>query len=35
MEELIRQQPPVAIPDSTMRDGGQIDPNEPNFKSKY
>ena len=30
MDELIRLQPPVAIPDSTTRDAGVIDPNEHN-----
>lgn len=30
MDELIRQQPPIVIPDSTTRDAGEKDPNEPN-----
>jgi hypothetical protein len=30
MYELIRQHPPVIIPDSTTRDAGETDPNEPN-----
>ena len=29
MAELVRQQPQVIIPDSTTRDAGEIDPNEP------
>lgn len=29
MNELVRKHPPVAIPDSTTRDAGAIDPNEP------
>jgi hypothetical protein len=30
MDELISQQPPIAVPDSTTRDAGEKDPNEPN-----
>ncbi len=29
MEVLVSKQPPIAIPDSTTRDAGEIDPNEP------
>ena len=30
MDELVKQQPPIAIPDSTTRDAGEIYKNEPN-----
>jgi hypothetical protein len=30
MDELVRHHSPIVIPDSTTRDAGQIDPNEPN-----